>query len=190
MARSSRHLARPSPCSRRSPSPRTAAALASDDPAPPSPQPQPRTVGRAGGRAHSPAGGSRAEDGSHTRAGVPAVPVRVGSALPPEQQSERNPTLTQKPSTSPLWDHNYPPASPSSFRDLGKGGTLLKAEPNLGCRPALRMNQAPPSLQPPTHSCSPLEGPRMEEKTKQDLGNSRAKNVRNFLGNAVPYGFH
>lgn len=48
MARSSRHLARPSPRSRRSPSPCTTAALASDDPAPPSPQPQPRTVGRAG----------------------------------------------------------------------------------------------------------------------------------------------
>lgn len=159
-------------------------------PLPPSPNRSPaQSGGRAGGRAHSPAGGSRAEDGSRTRAGVPAVHVPVGFALPPKQQSKGNPTLTQKPSTSLLWDHNCPPASPSSFRDLGKGGTLLKTEPNLGCRPALRMNQALLSLQPPTHSSSPLEGPRMEEKTKQDLGNSRAKNVRNFLGNAVPYGF-
>lgn len=160
-------------------------------PLPPPPNRSPaQSGGRAGGRAHSPAGGSQAEDGSRTRAGVPAVPVLVGFALPPKQQSKRNPTFTQKPSTSLQWDHNCPPASPSSFRDLGKGGTLLKAEPSLGCRPALRMNQALPSLQPLTHSSSPLEGPRMEEKTKQDLVNSRAKNVRNFLGNALPYGFH
>lgn len=149
MARSTRHLARPSPLPPLAPA--APPPLARQRLWPqmiPLPPPPNRSPAQSGGRAHSPVGGSRAEDGNRTRAGVPAVPFSVDSALLPNQQSKRNPALTPKPSKSPLWDQDCPPASPSSFRDLGKGGTQFRAELSQGCRPALRINQAQPSLQP------------------------------------------
>lgn len=155
----------------------------------PLPPPPNRSPAQSGGLTHR-RGGAEQRTAAALGPGCPQCLFPLALPSPPKQQSKRNPTLTQKPSTSLLWDQDCLLASPSSFRDLGKGGTLLRAEPSLGSRPALRMNQALPSLQPLAHSSSSLEGPRMEEKTKQALGYSRAKNARNFLGNAVPYGIH
>lgn len=162
MARSSRHLASPSPLpplAPAAPPPRARQRLWPQMiPLPPPPN---RSPAQSGGRTHQRGELGRGQYPHQGRGARSAYSRR----LCPYSQTiiEKKPTLTPKPATRPLWDQDCLVASP--LLRFGKGGTLLRAQPSLGCRPALQMNQTLPSIiQTPAHSS--LEGPRMEEKTQ------------------------
>lgn len=155
----------------------------------PLPPPPNRSPAQSGGRTHR-RGGAEQRTAAAPGPGCPQCLFQLAMPFPPNNNQKETPHSPKNLPPAPFGTKTacLPPPPPSEI--WGRGATLLRAEPSLGSRPALQMNQALSSLQPLAHSPSSLKGPRMEEKIKQALGYSRAKNARNFLGNAVPYGIH
>lgn len=155
----------------------------------PLPPPPNRSPAQSGGRTHR-RGGAEQRTAAAPGPGCPQCLFPLALPLPPSDNQKETPHSPQNLQSASFGTTTACLPPPPPLEIWGRGAPSSGLSPAWVAGQLCGWNQALLSLQPLAHSSSSLEGPRMEEKTKQPLGYSRAKNARNFLGNAVPYGIH